>query len=53
MSDNVVTSASLSGIVEIDNVNINLASLKDDVDIGVVSDEIVDEIVDNVIVGGV
>ena len=50
MSENVVTSASINGIVEIDSVD--LKSVKSSVSSGVV-DEVVDEIFDDVAVGGV
>lgn len=50
MSDNVVTSASINNVVEIDNIN--LKAFKGVVSSGVV-DEVVDEIFDDVAVGGV
>lgn len=50
MSDNVVTSASINNVVEIDNIN--LKAFKGVVPLGVV-DEVVDEIFDDVAVGGV
>lgn len=50
MSDNVVTSASINNVVEIDNIN--LKPVKASIPLGVV-DEVVDEIFDDVAVGGV
>jgi hypothetical protein len=50
MSDNVVTSASINNVVEIDNIN--LKPFKSSIPSGVV-DEVVDEIFDDVAVGGV